>query len=79
MAQVTLRYFAVLREQRGLEVEDMAVAEGTSVDALYRRVFPEQAAGGLRVGFAVNRQVVPADHVLVDGDELALLPPLGGG
>lgn len=79
MAQVTLRYFAVLREQRGLDSEQVEVAEGTSVGALYRRLFPLQAEGGLRVGFAVNRQVVQSEHVLVNGDELALLPPLGGG
>ena len=32
-----------------------------------------------RAAVAVNREYVKADHVLKDGDELALIPPVSGG
>lgn len=79
MPRITLRYFAVLRELRGTDSETREVDEGTHVQALYAELFPNCARDGLRVGFAVNAQVVPPTHPLQEGDELALLPPLGGG
>ena len=40
---------------------------------------PEVAALLPQVQTAVNRSIAPAAHVLRDGDELALLPPVAGG
>lgn len=77
--QVEVRYFAVLRERRGHEAERVEVAPGTGVAALFARLFPEEAEGGLRVAFAVNQVYAPADTVLSEGDEVAFIPPLGGG
>lgn len=76
---VTVRYFAVLRERRGLDEERVDLRPGETVGGLYARLFP--AAGGARlpVGYAVNRALVGADTALQVGDEVAFLPPLGGG
>lgn len=74
--RVTLRYFAVLREQKGRDTEEMDVPEGTTAAAAYRLAC---APAAVRVAFAVNTEMVPAHTVLRAGDELALLPPLGGG
>lgn len=76
MIHVTLRLFATLREQRGRDVEEVQVAPGTTAQALYHALFP---APRVPVGFAVNLEYCRGDVVLADGDELALLPPLGGG
>jgi molybdopterin converting factor small subunit len=32
-----------------------------------------------KIAFAVNRQYVPAQTELHEGDELALIPPVSGG
>ena len=76
---MTVRYFAVLRERRGVDEERVELRSGETVSGLYARLFP--AAGGARlpVGFAVNRALVGAETVLQAGDEVAFLPPLGGG
>ena len=55
------------------------VASGTSVADLYASLFPAGEGGALPVMYAVNQRYVTSDHVLQDGDELAFVPPLGGG
>ena len=76
---VTVRYFAVLRERRGRDEERVPLAAGDTVGGLYARLFPPVDGARLPVGFAVNRALVGADTPLQAGDEVAFLPPLGGG
>jgi molybdopterin converting factor subunit 1 len=80
--RVNVRYFAVVRERLGLDVEVVEVADGAdaraALDALAERHAPlAPLRGHLRV--AVNQEVVSLDHRLADGDELALIPPVAGG
>jgi molybdopterin converting factor subunit 1 len=77
--QVHVRYFAVLRERRGRDEEQIDVPDGTTVSALYATLFPPGPAGALPVAFAVDHARVRPDHVLAPGAEVAFLPPLGGG
>lgn len=75
--RITLRSFGPLREVRGGRgVEDLDVPVGASVGAVVAGL---ALPAGLPVTCAVNESIVPRDTVLVDGDELALLPPVGGG
>lgn len=74
--RVTALYFATLRELRGTGSEPVDVPDGTTVSGAFTRLFPGL---GLSVAYAVNRATVASDTVLVDGDEVAFLPPLGGG
>jgi molybdopterin synthase catalytic subunit len=77
--EVHVRHFSVLRERRGSTEETVVVAPGTTVRALYAELFPPGANGALPVLFAVNRAYVGPQHVLAAGDEVAFIPPLGGG
>ena len=77
--QVTVHYFAVLRERAGRNDAVVDVAPEMTVGGLYGQLFPPSAAGILPVMFAVNHEYVDADHSLNDGDEVAFIPPLGGG
>ncbi len=77
--QVTVRYFAVLRERRGCDEEQVEVEPGTTLAELYRRLFPPGPEGLLPVAFGRNRAYAPGSEVLSEGDEIAILPPLGGG
>ncbi len=79
MARVTVRYFAVLREWRGADHEEVALLPGETAAALYARLFPPGPSGALPVAYACNREYVGGGTVLSDGDEVAFLPPLGGG
>lgn len=78
MPTVTVRYFAQLREARGVEVERVEIPAGTTAAALYARLFPGPLAA-LPVGFARNHALCRRDEPLADGDEVAFLPPVGGG
>ncbi len=79
MPTVTVLYFAVLRERRGTDREQVEVPEGTTLRELYTRLFPPSPDGILPVGFARNQQHESPDALVREGDEIALLPPLGGG
>ena len=74
--RIQVRYFAMLREHRGTDRDELHLADGaTAADAYAASGCP----AGLRVGYAVNEAFVGPDTVLADGDEVAFLPPLGGG
>lgn len=79
MPTVTVRYFAVLRERKGCDTERIDVADGTTVEALYRTLFPPGPDGTLPVAYARNLEYAAPDTIVTDGDEVAFLPPLGGG
>ena len=76
---VRVRHFAVLRERRGKGEEAVEVQGGLTVGRLYDQLFPPSSLGALPVMFAVNQQYVTKEYVLQAGDEVAFIPPLGGG
>ena len=78
---VTVRLFALLRELKGTDRIDFELAEGETIGGLFDRLFPEPDAQALRgsLAFARNTHYVEPDVLLVDGDEVAFIPPLGGG
>ena len=77
--KVVVQHFAVLRERRGCQSESVEVEGGLTVGGLYARLFPPGPEGVLPVGYARNQCWVDADEPIADGDEIAFLPPLGGG
>jgi molybdopterin converting factor small subunit len=77
--RVTVRWFAVLRERRGVESEIIEVEPGLTLAELYRRLVPPGPEGALPVAFARNLAYAEPSDRFDDGDELAFLPPLGGG
>ena len=79
MAMVTVHYFASLREEKGCAQEDCALESGDTIARLYDRLFPESEKARLPVGYAVNQSYVQPSHLLQDGDEVAFIPPIGGG
>ncbi len=78
---VTVLLFAVLRESRGTPSLCIDLLAPETAGALYARLFPDLVDGGRRlpVMYAVGGTYVQADHLLEDGDEVAFIPPLGGG
>jgi len=72
---VTVRLFASLRKF-GPDEQITAFPEGTTIDDVIRAV---KIPGTIRLLRIVNGEHRPADHVLKEGDELALFPPIAGG
>lgn len=80
--QITVRYFAVVRERVGKETETLSVADGATVAeamATLEASYPAIASLATVLRAAVNQEMVTGEHVLAPGDELALIPPVAGG
>jgi molybdopterin synthase sulfur carrier subunit len=79
MLSVTVRYFARLRELRGLASEKVPITADTTAVELYEQLFPVELGERVSVGFAVNKIMVSGGTLLSGGDEVAFIPPVGGG
>ena len=75
--EVVIRLFAGLREQAGTGERTVELPEGACVTDVWDALELGGQPRGLL--FAVNRSYAPADAVLADGDEVALIPPVSGG
>jgi molybdopterin converting factor subunit 1 len=77
---VQVRLFASARECVGRAHLSQPVPAGTTVGTLAARLY--EAYPGLRdlrLRFALNTAYVDLEAKLQDGDELACIPPVGGG
>ena len=79
MPQITVHYFAALREARGQDREEVDVPEGTTAGGLLATLFPSSTWTHAGVTFACNHEIVPAERVVHHGDTVVFLPPFGGG
>lgn len=80
MITVSVRYFAILREQRGLERETLMTSASTPAqlyDELRQRHGFTLPAD--RVRAAVNGAFVPSGFALISGAEVVFIPPVAGG
>ena len=80
--EITIRYFAAAREAAGVESEALELPDVADVAAARELAAERHAALAPllpRCALAVNRAYATPETPLRDGDELALLPPVGGG
>ena len=80
MPAVTVQYYAILREQRGLAEEKLVTAASTPA-ALYEELRGRHhfTLPGERVRAAVNDEFVASSAALRDGDCVVFIPPVAGG
>lgn len=80
MKTVLVRYFAILREQRGLDEERVSTSAGTAAE-LYEELRSRHRLSlppaSLRV--AVNDEFGSWGAAVRDGDALVFIPPVAGG
>ena len=72
---VTVRLFAGLRERAGRSSVDLE--DVSRIDDVWAALSLGAEPPGLL--YAVNRRYVEPGHELVDGDEVAVIPPVSGG
>lgn len=78
--RVSVRCFASVRELIGVDKLEHTLSEGATLGDLRDMLF--DAYPGLRhlgLQFAVNATYAGAETFLHDGDEIACIPPVGGG
>jgi molybdopterin converting factor small subunit len=80
MAEVTALFFAYAADRMSARKKQYEVRDGTTV----AEFFEQELAGPLNepVGaflFSVNEEWADKSRVLVDGDALAVIPPVSGG
>ncbi len=74
--------FARLRELLGFGQAEVELGADATIEELWTRLMPpSQTGAGLRAStrFACNGTLAEATTLLRDGDEVALMPPVGGG
>ena len=79
---IRVKYFAIARDLAGRAEQSIELSDGaTAGDALATIVAdaPKLSPHVGRMALAVNLEYVDRSHVLQDGDELALIPPVSGG
>jgi len=75
--QVVIRLFAGLREHTGISRRQLELDDGAVVGDVWGALELGDEPPGLL--YAVNRSYADRDQPLVDGDEVALIPPVSGG
>jgi molybdopterin converting factor subunit 1 len=80
--QVKVKFFAAPREALGQDEIATSLPQGaTAADLIeqLRQTFPVLRTYTRFLSIAVNKTYVGWDTELCDGDEVACLPPVGGG
>lgn len=81
MPNITIKFFGPARDVAGTDSTTLGIAPGDTVGLVAGRLAETYPRFGQSVGLrlAVNRAYVALDHVLKDGDEIAVIPPVSGG
>jgi len=80
MISISIQYFAILREQRGVVREQLTTTAKTpaglyeELSAKHNFTLPPD-----RIRAAVNGEFVSSATVLKNGDEVVFIPPVAGG
>ena len=77
--QVSVKYFASLREVIGEANSVIDIEEGTSVSSLWQTIIEKKNIEFDNVMMAVNMEYVKPEYQLKTGDEVAFFPPVTGG
>ena len=78
---VTLRFFASYAESLGVPSLELNLEQGSTVDDVMKAISAMPGSSRLPPNplVAVNHSYAKNSRILVDGDEVALIPPVAGG
>ncbi len=84
MSRVSVRFFAGFKERVNKEMVVLSVAEGATLSEVMESIkkMVKGSEDFLDSGtaiIAVNHEVVGKDKKIMDGDEIAIFPPVSGG
>ncbi len=77
---IQVRFFAAAREQIGTGQIEIELPSGARLQTLIDTLFQKyHQLSSMRLRFAVNAVYAEPDTPLHDGDQVACIPPVGGG
>jgi molybdopterin converting factor small subunit len=82
MPPVSVRLYAGLQGLVGSRDVELTLPAGATVEQLRNRIvdeYPVLEALISTLVVAVNEEMVPTDHVLAEGEQIELIPPIAGG
>jgi sulfur-carrier protein len=77
--QVSVKYFASLRELMGETTSVIDIDDNMSVSELWQSIIESKNIEFDNVMMAVNMEYVKSEHQLKSDDEVAFFPPVTGG
>ena len=77
--QVSIKYFASLRELMGESSVFIDIDKESSIDDVWQHVTKNKKIELDNVMATVNMEYVKSSYVIRDGDEIAFFPPVTGG
>jgi len=80
--KLKVRFFSAYRNITGVDEMTAEKPPGTTVGELFEdivKIYPSLKKFKTAAMFAVNREFADPDQILRDGDEVAFMPPVGGG
>ena len=75
--QITVKYFASLRERQGKSEETVNLEKETSVAEVWEKVSGSSESDNVLM--AINMEYVKPDAKVKEADEVAFFPPVTGG
>ena len=80
MKQITVRYFAMFRENAGMAEESISTAAVTAAD-VFLETQPRHGSGEPtgHCKVAINEVMANCESPVSDGDTVLLFPPVAGG
>ncbi|MGH2569390.1 MAG: MoaD/ThiS family protein [Bacteroidota bacterium] len=79
---ITLKLFSLAKDLAGFEERPLNVDDGVPAEVVLQYLTdlnPQFNRWKSSICLAVNYEYVPADHLLREGDEVAVIPPVSGG
>jgi len=80
--KLKVNFYSYLRDLTGCAQTEAVLPEGSTLGALHDELmaqFPKLSAMKKSTLLAVGVDYQPREHVLQDGDEVSLFPPVQGG
>ncbi len=77
--QVSVKYFASLRELMGESSVFIDIDKESSIDDVWQHLTKNKKIELDNVMATVNMEYVKSSYVIRDGDEIAFFPPVTGG
>ncbi len=80
--EIKVNFFSYFKDLTGCESTDLKLKPGTNLEhalAVIRKQFPKLESMKRSTLAAVGLDYVESTHVLVEGEEISLFPPVQGG